>query len=167
MGYKEAKINFYPDRITYIGNKLEGISEEAKQEIEDRLGTDFSLDDYLANESEELIIMMSWEHPVMQRSAEFVCENGGDILEIGFGMGIASDYIQSYNPSSHTIIEMHPELAEKAREWASDKVNVTIIEGDWNLQRDVVLMIHIISHMSALMLNQILSQIHIIFLNLI
>ena len=131
MGYKEAKINFYPDRITYIGNKLEGISEEAKQEIEDRLGTDFSLDDYLANESEELIIMMSWEHPVMQRSAEFVCENGGDILEIGFGMGIASDYIQSYNPNSHTIIEMHPELAEKAREWASNKVNVTIIEGDW------------------------------------
>ena len=83
MGYKEAKINFYPDRITYIGNKLEGISEEAKQELED-LFPDFDLNDYLANESEELIIMMSWERPVMQRSAEFVCENGGDILEIGF-----------------------------------------------------------------------------------
>ena len=104
MGYKEAKINFYPDRITYIGNKLEGISEESIQEMEGDLPY-FDVNDYLANENEELIIMMSWEHPVMQRSAEFVCENGGDILEIGFGMGIASDYIQSYSPNSHIIIE--------------------------------------------------------------
>ena len=127
MGYKEAKINFHPDRITYIGNKNEGISEESRQYLKDEFGIDIDTTD----ESDELIIMMSWEHPIMQKSAEFVCENGGDILEIGFGMGIASDYIQSHSPSSHTIIEMHPELAEKAREWASDKVNVTIVEGDW------------------------------------
>ena len=62
MGYKEAKINFYPDRITYFGNKLEGTSEESIQEIEDAF-PDFDVNDYLANVSEELIIMMSWEHP--------------------------------------------------------------------------------------------------------
>ncbi len=39
-------------------------------------------------------IMMSWEHPVMKQHAEIVCKNGGDILEIGFGMGISAQYIQ-------------------------------------------------------------------------
>ena len=122
MGYKEAKINFYPDRITYVGNALEG--------IDDSFFTDDPEYDAV-NEDQELIIMMSWEAPVMERSAAFICENGGDILEIGFGMGIASDYIQSHNPNSHIIIELHPELAEKAREWAADKPSVTIVEGDW------------------------------------
>jgi hypothetical protein len=36
-------------------------------------------------------VMMSWEAPIMEKCAEFVCYNSGDILEIGFGMGICSD----------------------------------------------------------------------------
>lgn len=32
-------------------------------------------------------IMMDWEYPLMKRHAEIVCQNGGDILELGFGMG--------------------------------------------------------------------------------
>ena len=83
--------------------------------------------------SDELgIIMMDWEHPLMKRHAETVCKNGGDILEIGFGMGISAQYIQEQDIDSHTIIEIHPEIAEKAREWAEDKDNVEIIEADWH-----------------------------------
>ena len=82
--------------------------------------------------SDELgIIMMDWEHPLMKRHAEIVCQNGGDILEIGFGMGISAQYIQEQDIDSHTIIEIHPEIAEKAQEWAEDKNNVEIIEADW------------------------------------
>ena len=77
------------------------------------------------------IIMMSWEHPLMKRHAEVICQNGGDILEIGFGMGISAQYIQEQNIDSHTIIEIHIEIAEKARKWAEDKENVEIIEADW------------------------------------
>ena len=77
------------------------------------------------------IIMMAWEHPLMKRHAEIVCQNGGDILEIGFGMGISAQYIQEYDIDSHTIIEIHPEIAEKAREWAEDKDNIEIIEANW------------------------------------
>ena len=36
-------------------------------------------------------VMMSWEVPIMERSAEFICQNKGDILELGFGMGISAD----------------------------------------------------------------------------
>ena len=74
---------------------------------------------------------MSWEHPLMKRHAEVICQNGGDILEIGFGMGISAQYIQEQNIDSHTIIEIHIEIAEKARKWAEDKENVEIIEADW------------------------------------
>ena len=76
-------------------------------------------------------VMMDWESPIMEKSAEYICHNKGDILEIGFGMGICSDYIQSQGVNSHTIIEIHPQILEKLNAWASGKSNVTIIEGDW------------------------------------
>ena len=117
MGYKEAALTFHEDKITYFGNPAEGMLDYEEA--------------YPGLENEELEVMMSWEAPIMEKSAEFVCQNGGDILEIGFGMGIASDYIQSHSLASHTIIEMHPQIAERARAWASGKPNVTIIEGDW------------------------------------
>tara|TARA_Y100001938_G_C8068746_1_gene421848 strand:- start:707 stop:1255 length:549 start_codon:yes stop_codon:yes gene_type:complete len=77
-------------------------------------------------------VMMSWESPIMEKCAEFICHNKGDILEIGFGMGICSDYIQAQGVNSHTIVEIHPQIIEKLNTWASGKSNVTIIEGDWN-----------------------------------
>ena len=76
-------------------------------------------------------VMMSWEDDLMREHANYVCTNGGDILEIGFGMGISAGYIQANNPNSHTIIENHPDVIPKALEWASDKPNVTIVEGNW------------------------------------
>ena len=80
---------------------------------------------------EEIIIMMDWEHPAMSASAAYVTEGGGDILEIGFGMGISAGYIQSHSVSSHTIIEPHPQMVEKAVEWSNGKSNVTIISQSW------------------------------------
>ena len=80
---------------------------------------------------EEILIMMDWEHPIMSASAAYVTEGGGDILEIGFGMGISAGYIQSHSISSHTIIEPHPQMVEKAVEWSNGKSNVTIISQSW------------------------------------
>ena len=85
---------------------------------------------YMYN-GEEMQVMMSWEENIMMASADYVCGNGGDILEIGFGMGISANYIQDNNINSHTIIENHPQIIEKLKAWAQDKPNVTIIEGDW------------------------------------
>ena len=77
-------------------------------------------------------VMMSWESSIMEKSAEFICHNKGDVLEIGFGMGICSNYIQAQGVNSHTIVEIHPQIIEKLNAWALNKSNVTIIEGDWN-----------------------------------
>lgn len=76
-------------------------------------------------------VMMQWEYPIMQKKAEWVCQNGGDIIEFGFGMGISATLIQEQNINSHTICEIHPQVLERLHEWAKDKPNVIILEGDW------------------------------------
>ena len=76
-------------------------------------------------------VMMDWETPIMEEHAKIVTENKGDILEIGFGMGICSNFIQQANIKSHTIIEIHDQVFEKLLEWAKDKPNVIPIKGDW------------------------------------
>ena len=86
---------------------------------------------YYTEEDVEFEVMMSWEDSLMSASAAYVCRDGGDILEIGFGMGISAGYMHSHSISSHTIIENHPEVIPKAQAWASGKSNVTIITGSW------------------------------------
>tara|TARA_Y100000593_G_scaffold56047_1_gene104692 strand:+ start:1056 stop:1622 length:567 start_codon:yes stop_codon:yes gene_type:complete len=76
-------------------------------------------------------VMMSWEDSLMSASAAYVTQNNGDILEIGFGMGISAGYMHSHSISSHTIVENHPEIIPKAVEWASNKSNVTIVSQSW------------------------------------
>tara|TARA_B100001094_G_scaffold220700_1_gene214749 strand:- start:622 stop:1221 length:600 start_codon:yes stop_codon:yes gene_type:complete len=60
-----------------------------------------------------------------------VCENGGDILEIGFGGGVTAEMIQNYNIKTHTIIERDDYFFKKLWEWSIDKPNVKVIHGDW------------------------------------
>lgn len=86
---------------------------------------------FIDEANEEQQVMMDWEDALMKKHADYVCINGGDILEIGFGMGISANYIQQNNPVSHTIVENHPQVIEKAKQWAEGKSNVTIIEGSW------------------------------------
>jgi len=76
-------------------------------------------------------IMMEWETPIMEKHAKIVTENKGDILEIGFGMGICSNFIQQVNINSHTIIEIHDQIFKRLLNWAKDKPNVIPIKGDW------------------------------------
>jgi spermidine synthase len=91
---------------------------------------EFSSTQILDSES-GIEVMMDWEDAIMEKSAEYICHNKGDVLEIGFGMGICANYIQSQGVNSHTIIELHPQILERLNAWASGKSNVTIIEGDW------------------------------------
>lgn len=76
-------------------------------------------------------VMMDWEDEMMRQHANVICHNHGDILEIGFGMGISANYIQAFGVKSHTIMEIHPQVLEKLYIWSRDKDNVIIIEGDW------------------------------------
>jgi hypothetical protein len=76
-------------------------------------------------------VMHRWEDPIMKRKSEWLCEQGGNILELGFGMGISANYIQSHNIKLHTICEINPYVLEKLYIWAENKPNVIVLEGDW------------------------------------
>ena len=44
--------------------------------------------------------MMDWEAPLMERHAEIICQGGGDVLNVGFGMGIIDGCIQQHKVRS-------------------------------------------------------------------
>ena len=81
-------------------------------------------------------VMMEWERPIMERSAEIVCHNHGDVLNVGFGMAIIDTAIQKQGVAAHTIIEAHPQVIERAHRWAADKKGVRIIPSVWQTALD-------------------------------
>lgn len=86
--------------------------------------------------------MSEHEDLIMRRSAEIICQKGGDILNVGFGMGIIDGYIRQLNPTSHTIIEAHPGVVQHAFELGFDKT-AAMHQADWRqvvedwIQRDI------------------------------
>jgi hypothetical protein len=77
-------------------------------------------------------VMMEWERPIMKKSAEVICRNGGKILNVGFGMGIIDSYIEEQNITEHWIIEPHIDVYTKMFQdgWHL-KPKVKIMYGDW------------------------------------
>ena len=93
----------------------------------------FSVED---NEQELLIggwqVMQEWERPLMQVLARNVSGSTKSILEIGFGMGICAEEIWKIGCLNYTVIEAHPKIAQKARDWLKSMSYVgTVIEGFW------------------------------------
>lgn len=84
-------------------------------------------------------VMMGWEKPLMSLHASIICQRHFNsdsnssipdnnnmsndegqqdqqrlrILNVGFGMGIIDEEIQSFNPSYHAIIEAHPSVYQR------------------------------------------------------
>jgi len=78
-------------------------------------------------------IMEDWQIPVMRAMADAVTASHGDILEIGFGRGIASDFIQQCGVASHTIIECNPQVVQQCEHWRERRPNrsIHIVPGLW------------------------------------
>lgn len=76
------------------------------------------------------IVMDVLSDDITEIYSHIVSQNGGDVLDIGFGMGFSANKI-SQLADTYTCIEINPQIYEKAKEWAKDKSNVEIIFGDW------------------------------------
>lgn len=83
-------------------------------------------------------VMHEWEDKIMKKMSDYVCKDGGDIIEFGFGMGISASYIQKNNIKTHTICEVNPQILERLYKWKKNKSNVIIIEGDWFENKDKI-----------------------------
>jgi len=78
-------------------------------------------------------IMEDWQIPIMKKMAEFVASAGGDVLEIGMGRGVASDFIQSHKPNSHTLIECNDLIVQAFSQWRSKYPDseIRMVHGTW------------------------------------
>ena len=77
-------------------------------------------------------VMMEWERPIMEKSAEIITRKGGRVLNVGFGMGIIDTAIENHQITEHWIIEPHLDVFTKMMDdgWHL-KSNVKILHGDW------------------------------------
>lgn len=92
-------------------------------------------------DTENDAVMMDWEAPLMRRHAQVMCASRGDVMNIGFGMGIIDGYVQDENaPRSHTIVEAHPDVyAHMKRQGWTSKPNVHVEFGRWqDVLRDII-----------------------------
>ena len=89
-------------------------------------------DDGITRVCDDYAVMRKWEEPMMRKYAEIVTQNGGDILEIGFGMGLSATKIQeNSNVTSHTIVEVHDQIVKEAFKFQEKHENVEVIHANW------------------------------------
>jgi guanidinoacetate N-methyltransferase len=88
--------------------------------------------------ADELIIegqqvMQDWEAPLMRAMATQVAAHGGDVLEIGFGMGISATYMQEIGVRSYTVLEANEDVAQAFATWQSrfPDAKTTLVLGAW------------------------------------
>lgn len=79
---------------------------------------------------DSLKILLEWKKLYTESLVDALYPKG-DVLEIGFGAGIAAKRIQYHRPKMHTILESNPQIIEEAKKWAAQKENIRIIEGKW------------------------------------
>lgn len=78
-------------------------------------------------------VMMTWERQLMERhAASLLPHRGLRVLNIGFGMGIIDNFFQDQKPSTHHIIEAHPNVLKHMQEtgWM-EKPGVVVHRGRW------------------------------------
>jgi hypothetical protein len=93
------------------------------------LGKYIYKDDNLYDENGNAVMMM-WEKEWMEESADIVCKNGGDILNVGHGLGLVDTFINQHNIKSHTIVESHEDVLKYMRDngWYEKSI---VVEGRW------------------------------------
>ena len=69
-------------------------------------------------------VMERWETPFMEQLAKVATEKGGRILEVGFGLGISANAIQTNSIKEHHIIEANEEVYKSLTEFAQNSKNL-------------------------------------------
>lgn len=78
-------------------------------------------------------VMQAWQAPLMRELARAAAEGHGDVLEVGFGMGLSAGFVQEIGVRTHVIVEANPRVAEEARRWREryPASSIRIVEARW------------------------------------
>jgi len=85
----------------------------------------------------ETLVMESWETPYMEHLADLAAAEGGDVLEVGFGLALSGNRVQTHSKvRSHTIIEANHLVFEHLEKFAKDEAEagrptVVPVQGLW------------------------------------
>lgn len=125
MWYLNRLVKEVADDLAHLNTVAPKMVAGAEQGVE--------LADRAQAELDEQDIMEDWQIPIMREMANFVTESGGDVLEIGMGRGVASDFIQQGAPRSHTIIECNDNIVEQFPTWKQQYPGskVEMVHGLW------------------------------------
>ena len=81
-------------------------------------------------ENERSVVMDVASKSLMEMYSYVVCQNKGNVLDVGFGMGFSANKMYEL-ADTYTCIEVNTQMYERALKWAEDKPNATILFGDW------------------------------------
>lgn len=129
---REAQRNAVVNRaLKEFSSDLQALDQQVKTFVPG--ATINTFEDRTQKALEEQEIMEDWQIPVMEKMTEAIAVKGGDILEIGFGRGIASEMIQKYPIKSHTIIECNDTVIEQFHRWKANHISKKIdcVHGLW------------------------------------
>jgi len=76
------------------------------------------------------IVMDVVSKELMEFYSNIVTQNGGKVLDVGFGLGYSADEIYKRVGNYHCI-ESNPQIFKEAQKWAEGKENVHLYFGDW------------------------------------
>ena len=76
-------------------------------------------------------VMSTYQLPYMQKLADIVTQNGGNILNVGYGLGLVDTEIEKFRKERkierHYVIENNKHIASEARK----NKNLIVLEGEW------------------------------------
>lgn len=113
---RDAQRNWLLNRaITEFADDLMGLDELAKRFVAGSESVDVR--DHSQARLTDQEIMEDWQIPVMKEMAAIATASHGDVLEVGFGRGVSSQFIQDNGVKSHTIVECNDHIFEDLNKW--------------------------------------------------
>ncbi len=78
-------------------------------------------------------VMQDWERPYMEAMAKVATETHGDVLEVGFGMGISASYMLAMGVKSYTVIECNNDVKKQFEKWKEKypDTETRLVLGEW------------------------------------
>ncbi|WP_282123521.1 class I SAM-dependent methyltransferase [Algibacter mikhailovii] len=131
---KDSQRNALVNRaIKEFAGELNILDEQAKHFVPGATLHSFDLDrEQKVMEDQE--IMEDWQIPLMKEMAKAIAENGGDILEIGFGRGVSADMIMQHPINSYTAVECNNDVIKTYFETfktTHENKKIQLVHGLW------------------------------------
>lgn len=137
-------------RKIYLTNNQEEITKRTKNR-EDRFyknmeveWADAKANYYITDDGEEILkingleVMAEFQKPYMAKLAKIVTSKGGNILSVGFGLGLIDSYIEKIREenkiNTHHIIELNNDVVKRAKKWKKQQRHsskIIIHQGNW------------------------------------